>query len=175
MIKADRACAERSTRFEFPQRRTRRRFVLCIEAKVVRGRQTCQPAARHRHTRATQGRSVPDGENAGHRGSAVLIRLADKVTQTGIHEALFHAKRAREACLRLEAQVQRDDIDVIAAIEPATGNVRGLHAPIAAQFLHARGPKHRHAGTFQCQQHADTIAHEAGCGTRHGPRLAPRG
>ena len=60
------------------------------------------------------------------------------MTQPDIHEALFHAERTRKTCLRLEAQIQRHDIDVIAAIERATGNVRGLHAPIAAQFLHTR-------------------------------------
>ena len=60
------------------------------------------------------------------------------MTQPDIHEALFRAESTRETGLRLKPQIQRHDIDVIAAVERATGNLRRLHAPVAAQILHTR-------------------------------------
>ena len=58
------------------------------------------------------------------------------MTEPDIDEALLRAQGACQTGLRLEPEIQRDDIDIMAAIEPVAGNLCRPHAAVAAQFVH---------------------------------------
>ena len=141
------------------------------EAEVARRRQPGQPSARQGHARAAQRGAVAHGEHAGDRGAAVRVRLGLQMAEADIDEAMRHAERARQADLRLEAEVQRHGIRRDASARP-TGAPRP-RAPSPSQRQHPRPPQHRHAGALQPRQHAEPLPRQVGRGARHAPDVAP--
>ena len=70
------------------------------------------------------------------------------MAETDIDESLLRAKCARQTRLRLEPEVQRDDIDIVSAVQPAAGDLCGPHAIVAVQCrppAPTRAPARRHA------------------------------
>ena len=118
-----------------------RRNVRRIEAEVPRRCSARQQSTRGGHACTAEIRSVADGEHARQGRAAVLIRLGGQKAGTTIDEAVRNTKRTGDAGFRLEAEIERDGIDIERG---AAGNGAG-NAVLAFQRGDLGSPQHRHA------------------------------